>query len=406
MPNATVTLLRYCRTDQGWKRLPAAIGKNGRVRPEFALIDGQQVHCPNGHYELRFYEGRKLRYENVGDNAADALTAKLVKEKLLAAKTAAQDAGIVLPEVPGRKYLRREANAYVQDRKNAGAMEAARKSENVLDEFVATSGRTFVDEVTRQDIFNYHAFLRKQGREDRTIAEKHTRLRSFLRFAGVDVNAIMPEKPKYEKALPTVYSPDEITALLAAADDYMRLVVELGYKCGLREQEMQFLEWPDVHWHDRVLRVQGKSHWGFKVKDSEQRDVPVANDLLAHLKAWHEKRPKTRLVLGTGAKHDKPNGHLLRNLKALVKRAGMTCGVCEGCRSKAGECSVFTLHKLRRTYATTLLRNGVDVRTVQMLLGHADLESTLRYVRPAGSKETQAVINGIFDTTPKTKGHA
>ena len=75
MANKKVSLLRYCRVDKDgvsvWKRYPAAIGRNGRIRPEFVVIDGQQVHCPAGHYELRYYEGRKLRYENAGDNAAE-----------------------------------------------------------------------------------------------------------------------------------------------------------------------------------------------------------------------------------------------------------------------------------------------------------------------------------------------
>jgi integrase len=410
MPNVTVTLMRRCLTDAGWARLPVAFGKNGRVRPEYVLRDGHQIHCPQGHYVLRFYSGTNVKYQNVGDNATSALAQKIAKEKLLAAKTAAKDAGIVLPEVPGRKYLRREANAYIEDRKNARAMEAARKAENVLSEFIAVSGRTFLDEVTRDDIFHYHAYLRKQGREDRTIAEKHTRLRSFLRFAGVDVKSLMPEKPKYEKALPTVYSDREIESLLSAADSYLGLAIELGYMCGLREQEIQFLEWSDINWHDRVVRVQGKTHWGFRVKDSEQRDVPIPNDLLHSLKARREQHGKVRLVLGIGKDHDKPNGHLLRNLKALAKRAKLNCGVCTGCKGKAAECSEFTLHKLRRSYATMLLRNHVDLRTVQALMGHSDLASTLRYLRPAGSKETQAVINDIFnrrvDPTSKKKARA
>src|ERR1700723_3321830 len=108
MPNTTVTLMRRCRLPQGWRRYPVAFGKNGKIRPEFVLIDGQQHHCPGGHYELRFYEGANVKYQNVGDNAASALAQKHAKEKLLAAKTAAHDAGITLPEVEGRKYLRRE----------------------------------------------------------------------------------------------------------------------------------------------------------------------------------------------------------------------------------------------------------------------------------------------------------
>ena len=83
---------------------------------------------------------------------------------------------------------------------------------------------------------------------------------------------------------------------------------------------------------------------------------------------------------------------MLRQLKRLVNRAGLGCGVCEGCTTGVKECHEWTLHKLRRTYATTLLRNGVDLRTVQAYMGHADIESTMRYLRPAETEETQTTI--------------
>jgi integrase len=353
---------------------------------------------------LRYYEGTKLRYENVGENAKTAVTKLEAKEKLLAAKTAAKNVGIELPEVPGRKYLRKEALRYIGDRKNAGAKEAARQAENVTEEFIGSSGRTFVDEVTKDDVFAYYAWLRKQGQADRTVANKDQRLRSFLRFAGVDVKTIMPPKPKYEKTLPTTYTEEEVNALLGAADPYMTLVIELGLKCGLRELEMVYLEWPDIHWHDKVLRVQGKPSRGFKVKDSEQRDVPIPDDLLEHLKAWHETHKNTRLVVGT--KKDNPNMHMLRQLKRLVNRAGLACGVCDTCKSEIQECKEWTLHKLRRTYATTLLRSGLDIKTVQSFMGHADLATITRYLRPAGSRETQATVTSIFASmsSPKPKG--
>lgn len=203
----------------------------------------------------------------------------------------------------------------------------------------------------------------------------------------------MPEKPKYEKSLPTVYLLDEIGALLSAADDYMRLVIELGLKCGLRDLEIVYLEWPDIHWQDKVLRVQGKPRWEFKVKDSEQRDIPIPEDVLEHLKEWRKSHGKQRLILGT--KNDRPNMHLLRQLKRLVNRAGLNCKMCEGCTGKSKECSDWTLHKLRRTYTTVLLRNGMDVRTVMQFTGHSDLDTILRYLRPAGTKETQRKINAI-----------
>jgi integrase len=394
MPNSRVTLMRRCKTENGWKHLPVAKGRNGRIRPDYVLVEGQQVCYPEGYYELRFFEGRKLRYENVGTNAARALNALLAKEKLLRAKTAAQDAGVVLVEVPGRTYLRKAALMYITDRKNQGHKEAARDAEVVTGEFISHCGKTFLDEVTKDDVIGYHKWLRQQAQTDRTVANKHQRLRSFFLSAGVDVTAVMPAKPKYEKQLPTVYNPDQLTALLGAADDYMRLVIELGTKCGLRELEMVYLEWPDIHWQDKVLRVQGKPAQGFKVKDSEQRDIPIPDDLLDRLKKWREEHPGQKLILGT--KKDNPNMHLLRQLKRLANREKLNCGVCEGCTGDVKECQEWTLHKLRRTYATTLLRNGIDLRTVQHFMGHADLASTSRYLRPAGSSETQSAITNIF----------
>lgn len=393
MPNSRVTLMRRCKTEKGWQYYPAARSGNGRVRPEYALVNGKQIHYPIGHYALRFYEGRNLKYESVGENAAAAMNALLAKERLQHAKTAAKDAGVQLVEVPGRTYLRRAANLYVADRRDQGAKEAERDGELVTGEFIAHSGRTFLDEVTKEDVVAYQKHLRQQGQSDRTVANKHNRLRSFFRFAGLDVKEKMPKKPRYEKKLPTIYSGDDTVALLEAADEYMRLVIELGMKCGLRELEMVYLQWGDIHWKDKTLRVQGKPEWDFKVKDSEQRDVTIPDDLLDRLKAWRQQHPRKKLVLGT--EKDRPNFHMLRQLKRLVNRAGLECGVCAGCKGDVKECRQWTLHKLRRTYATTLLRNGVDLRTVQTFMGHADLESTVRYLRPASASETQSRINAI-----------
>jgi integrase len=137
---------------------------------------------------------------------------------------------------------------------------------------------------------------------------------------------------------------------------------------------------------------------GFRVKDSEQRELLLPDDLVVELKVWQESRPGKMLVLGTV--NDRPNSVLLVSLKQLAEKAKLSCGRCEGCaRLKEpgyrGGCMEFTLHRFRRTYLTALLRSGVDVRTVQRLAGHSDLESTLRYLRPASGPELQAKINAV-----------
>lgn len=393
MANRKVSLMWYCRTPRGWRRFPVVMGKNNRIRHTFVTDGDVEVSYPEGHYELLHYEGRKPRYRNVGAVAADAATARDKEANLLVAKDSAVAAGAKVVEEEKRVYLCRAAALYIQDTENRKAMEAAGQGRLVTEEFMEVCRKTFVDEVVKDDIYRFHRALRERGCGDRTVANKHARLKSFLKFAGVNTKSVMPPKPKYESELPTMYSQDDIRNIFKAADDYLRLALEMGLKLGLREQEIATAEWSDLDEQDSVFRVQGKKHWDFKVKDSEQRDVPVGADLMRSLKAWKKKHPNTQLILPT--ENGKPNTKFLRLLKRAAKDAGLNCHRCEGCKSVLGECQEWTLHKLRRTYMTTLLRNGLDLKTVQHYAGHADLASTMRYLKPATGKEAQAKINAI-----------
>ena len=75
--------------------------------------------------------------------------------------------------------------------------------------------------------------------------------------------SILPPPPRYDETLPTVYTGDEISGILGAADPYMHLVIGLALKCGLREQEIVYLEWADIHRQDKVLRVSSKPGYVF-----------------------------------------------------------------------------------------------------------------------------------------------
>jgi len=64
--NKKVTLLRYCKTESGWRRFPVVIGKTGKVRPDAVLANGQERIYPDGYYCIRTYLGDKPQYTNVG----------------------------------------------------------------------------------------------------------------------------------------------------------------------------------------------------------------------------------------------------------------------------------------------------------------------------------------------------
>lgn len=378
-------MLRYKDANGTWRRAPAARGANGRVRPNFVVVDGKQTRIENGAYELRFYKNRQAVYKPAGRSAAaaDAQCRKMQRQSTAIA--AAEAAGVQVIREPDRKTLAGSSAEYIKDCRDRGAMEAAAQAQQVCDEFCMEIKKTFLDELTRDDVLRFHKALRKRGMSDRTVANKHGRLKSWLIFAKVNLE-FMPPAPKYEEGLPTVYASEQITKILNAADDYMKLTVSLALMCGLREQELMYLEWPDINEEDSVLRVRGKAQYGFKVKDSEQRDIPIPPDLLAMLRAWRKTHGEKRLVLATSS--GAPNAHLLRRLKRLAYHAGLNCGHCDGCKERH-ECEEWALHRFRRTFATRMLR-VFDLRTVQLLMGHADLASTMRYLAPASSEEVRS----------------
>ena len=392
--------MRYKAADGSWKRAPAARAANGRIKTGFILKDGGPVEVNDYLYQVRYYEQRSLKYQTAGRNAAQAETVRRQIEQRTGAKATAKRAGLKILEESNRKTLTAAAAAYVKEAEQRGANEAALQARSVTGEFLRTIRKIYIDEIERDDFYRFHAALRRRGCSDRTIANKDARLRSWLMFAGIpkrdprlpEAQQKMPPKPRYEEKLPTIYTRDEISSILGAADSYMSAVIGLALKCGLRDQELIYLEWPDIDEAAGVVRVRGKEKYGFKIKDAEQRDVPIPADLLLELKGWRKKHTKTSLVLGSSGK---PNRKMLRMLKRLAKEAKLACGHCEGCKGSHSECQEWTLHKFRRTYCTTLLRSGLDLRTVQALMGHSDMASTMRYLRPAGSAEVQSQINRI-----------
>lgn len=94
----------------------------------------------------------------------------------------------------------------------------------------------------------------------------------------------------------------------------------------------------------------------------------------------------------------RPNGKLLKMVKRLARRSQIECGWCPNCIAGVKDergCDEVELHKFRRTCITTWLRNHIDPRTVMEYAGHADLETTLRYARPAAAAERIAAVSKI-----------
>ena len=185
--------------------------------------------------------------------------------------------------------------------------------------------------------------------------------------------------PKAPRRLPVVLSQEEVTRLIDAASNLShRAMLMTLYSTGLRRAEMVRLKVSDIDSQRMVMRV----HQG---KGSKDRDVPLSPKLLETLREyWRWRKPRTYLFPGGAANHGKD--------VPLTPKA-----VWLACRKAAVQAEIqkpISPHTLRHSYATHLLEAGADLRTIQLLLGHADIKHTTVYLH-LSQRHLHAVANPL-----------
>jgi integrase len=356
-------------------------------------VKGEQVQFETYRYELRSYEGSKVVYKAIGTDAQKALQMSEREQRRRVVRAEAEAVGEKIVEEEARKLLTSAAKQYVKRAEENQAREAAIVYGKALEHFLEDIRARYVDEVDEDVMRAFHVRLRKRGNGPRTIANKHSHVKGFLVWAGADPKKL-GRKPRFEKKIPIVYDDAEIGTLRAFIKrQAFRVVIDVFRMAGLRDREAQYLTWPDVDFKRGLILVRSKPKLGFEIKDKEERDVPLVPALAAVLSQWKEQQePKSEFVLATSS--GKVNKKWLATLKVAARRAGLNCGRCDSCRER-NECARYTLHSFRRTYATTLSRNGVDVRTIMQLMGHSDIQTTLSYLAPMTMESAQTVVNKI-----------
>jgi integrase len=396
----SVTLVLRLKTPQGWRRYPAAFYKtNGNIKPFVALVPRgprsspkarvtkcREEHHPEGTYELRSYQGRDTVYDSLGTNPKEAQEALRRAQKLREAIAIAPEAGID-PALftPGLIPLSVYQTKLIREKEELGHFEAASMVRVSADEFLKPLRKNITPEEIRRDhLETYVVDLRRAGYQKRTVEDRLAYVKQLLRSTPVQYpkELLKFKAPKSEDKLPEYFTKAERDALSAACQTPREtLFFDLAITLGLRDQELMFLEERDIDYETMTVTVRSKTSEGFEIKDRAERRIPLRTDTADLIKAYVKANPGIRWL--TCRPDGKPDTHLLRIIQRLGKRANL-------------KCRVFT-HKCRATYCTTLLREGVDIRTVQGLMGHEDLESTIRYLRAieAEDKALQTKINNI-----------
>jgi site-specific recombinase XerD len=172
---------------------------------------------------------------------------------------------------------------------------------------------------------------------------------------------------KRDKKLPVVLSPREVRRFLdAVRNPKHRAILMVAYSGGLRVSEIAHLRIEDIDSKRMVIHVR-------HTKSRKERFVPLSPRLLEELRAyWRIGRPRSFLFPGPDP------------LRPITR--GTIAKVCRNAARRAGIEKRVSPHTLRHCYATHLLEDGVDIRTIQLLLGHGALKTTSRYTHVSTEK--------------------
>ncbi len=249
---------------------------------------------------------------------------------------------------------------------------------DVYREFLNNKGIFNVEKIKSDDI---KEFLKKRNVEaTTTIAHNLTVIKNFHKYlfrqkiVTTDVASYI-ERPKLRKSLPKALTIEEVDKLLdidlRTPFDYRnKAMLELMYGCGLRVSEIINLEVNDIDMINAFVRVFGKGN--------KERLVPLGEYAIIYLRKYLEVRDSflknkssDKLFLNN---HSMPMSRqgFFKNLKKILKEKGLNSDISP--------------HTLRHSFATHLINRGADLRSIQEMLGHADISTTKIYTEVSDAK--------------------
>ena len=262
-------------------------------------------------------------------------------------------------------------SAYRSDLRQYGEFLAARSWDPIL--------------VKPRDLAEYVAWLAAEGDtrpSPATLQRKQAALRAFYRHLRreeliFDDPTVGIQATKRAPALPKVLTPGEVARLLEAPTGSGpgpirdRAILEVMYACGLRASETIGLEVTDVDTDEGMLKARGKGN--------RERIVPLGSEAISATMAW--------LLAGRPeVVRDRQEKELFLNLRGQpLTRQGLY-KIVKGHAAAVGLGDKMSPHTLRHSFATHLLAGGCDLRSVQEMLGHADVSTTQVYTHLSGTQ--------------------
>jgi site-specific recombinase XerD len=249
-----------------------------------------------------------------------------------------------------------------------------------VENFTAFLGRS-PDGATAEDLRRYQLHMRSSGASATTMNAAVSALRFFFTVTlGRDDARVGMTTVREPRKLPVVLSPEEVARLLDAAPGLKyRAAFSVAYGAGLRASEVVSLKLADIDSSRMVIRVE-------QGKGCKDRYAMLSEHLLHLLRTyWKASRPQGWLFPG----QNPVNPLTTRQLRRAF----------DGAKAAARIDKRVSLHTLRHCFATHLLEQKVDIRVIQVLLGHSKLDTTARYSQVA-STTLRAVKSPLEHLSP------
>ncbi len=231
---------------------------------------------------------------------------------------------------------------------------------------------------------DYKALRKEEGAANKTINNELQTFRAMFYLAmkwgyATDnpVKGVIHLKDDKNKK-PRFLSKEECKILLDNCGEYLYPIFFTFLNTGMRKAELENLEWNDIDFERRKIKIRVKVDWSPK---TSEREIPI-NDSLFELLKKHEKQTKRcRWVFHNKGEQIEPNS-LRKKLISIAKNSGII--------------GLTKIHSLRHTFASHLVMSGVDLPTVKKLMGHSDIETTMIYSHLADEHVDKAVEKLMF----------
>ena len=354
------------------------------------LVNGQQVRSTTGMFHLDWRADGKRHQPSVGPDPREALEQYRNQSYALSHG----EGSVLLPKPlkESRGTLIVDAiDSYLLDVKATKSLATLRDYRPSLNWFLKSTAKEYVQDLDRQDMMNLFTLGRELGLQQKTINKRVTTIINSMNRAGAKIELLKGDWPRLTKTQIETYRLEELSAFFAACDTKDRMLFQVFLCSGFRHMEAATLTWEDINWIEGSLSVTAKTDIGFHPKTYEERSVPIPRALVKALRAY-SKTHHTRFVFPTEPHPTRMDiggegvdGKMLETCKEIAYRAGLNCGKCKvskmGSCKQAASCSGWYLHKFRHTFATNMLRSGLDIKTVQILMGHQRITTTERYLQ-------------------------